>query len=361
MPYQSMMPIAPSAAPQPAPAPSGLFGRLDQFRAQNPGVLASFGAALAARSPAAAGFQQAAQMMQVNQQKKEVADYLLKKGLADSPEEAATLASNPTLMTTLFKDNLIQDQFEARKKIAESMGMDPNDPKNRDYLLSGDFSGGGTSPTTMTPEQRQAEGIRMGLAGRDLQRYTLTGSLDSASSRGLNSTELKLKSAAEDALPALQSSIDALDQAESLMGTDEAPKIYTGTGSDIASRTNVGLSGSLGFGIGMDPVKAENTKQFNDLLSQQAIANMAETLKGATTNFELQEFKNILSDPNSTVKQRRSVIKRMRQLMTQKYQTYQTRVQSLSDTEDGTVSQGGVMPGGMPAPGGPVDAADYFK
>lgn len=138
-------PVAPSSAPMAAAPPSGLFGRLDQFRQQNPGVLASFGAALAARSPAAQGFQQAAQMMQVNQQKNATAKYLLDKGLADSPEEAATLASNPTLMQTLFKDNLIQDQFEARKKIAESMGMDMNAPGTQQYLLAGQFKAGGAA------------------------------------------------------------------------------------------------------------------------------------------------------------------------------------------------------------------------
>lgn len=362
-----VMPIAPSAAPSAAmPPPSGLFGRLDQFRQQNPGALAQFGASMMGHSPMAPGLVQAAQMIQVNQQKNETAQYLLHKGLADNPEEAAMLASNPVLMQTLFKDNLIQDQFEARKKIAEQMGLDPKDQNTRDYMLSGQYAGGGTgSVATMTPQQRLVLGQQMGLKGPELTRYSLTGSMDSAASRGLNSTELKLKAAAEDALPALQTNIEALDQAEGLMGTDEAPTIYTGLGSETASRANVGLSGSLGIGIGLDPVKAQNTKQFNDLLSQQAISNMAETLKGATTNFELQEFKNILSDPSSPIKQRRAVIKRMRQLLVQKYQTYQTRVQQLSDTESGTVTpdQGGAMPGGTvpPAAGGVVDYQDWMK
>jgi hypothetical protein len=96
-------------------------------------------------------------------------------------------------------------------------------------------------------------------------------------------------------------------------------------------------------------------------MSQQAIANMSETLKGATTNFELNEFKRILSDANSSIGQRRKVIRRMKQLFAQKYQTYQTRVQQLSDTEDGISADPNATVAPPAADGGVVDYQDWMK
>lgn len=311
--YPNQMPIAPSAAPQPAQAPSGLFGRLDQFRAQNPGVLAQFGAALAARSPAAPGFQQAAQMMQVNQQKKEVAEYLLKKGLADTPEEAATLASNPTLMQTLFKDNLIQDQFEARKKIAESMGMDMNAPGTQQYLLAGQFKSGGAANGVnygVTPVfGTDAQGnIGMGVTGDDgsfklldTPGFQPLSPYDKAYQRAQGGAEGKGIGEAKASYESMKSKLPGLEAVVKDLDTLSEQATYTlaGQGQDWL-RTQTGA----------EPRGAAVARtQYISTVNNQILPLLRDTFGAQFTEREGETLRATMGDPDKTPTEKQAVLK----------------------------------------------------
>lgn len=352
-------PAGPSRAPAgPAGPSAGLFSGLDTFRAQNPGVLGSFGAAIMAggNSRMAEGMQQAAKLQALNGQRQQMAQYLVSQGIADDMGEAMMLASNPTLLQMMVKDNSTRDAFEQRRALAGEVGLTPDNADYQRYLLTGqiaDQSASGRSPLTMSPQEREVLADQYGLQGATRQRFILTGQIDSSAARGLSSTQFKEKVKAEDALPALQTADQALARAEELL-----PSINTGFGSDTGARIVTGLDQWGLPTLGADPATAAKTQEFNDLMNQQAIEAMAQTLTGATTNFELQEFKRILADPNAPKDQKLRTIQRMRQLLRQKAATFQTRINELEGIESGDAG----MFGGTPAPDGSgvVDFNDWM-
>lgn len=82
---------------QPVGDSGGLFGAVDQWRENNPGVLSAIGSGLMNRN-LAGGFQAAAQLQQQAQQRNRIARYLIGKGYAKTPDEALALMSDPSLL-----------------------------------------------------------------------------------------------------------------------------------------------------------------------------------------------------------------------------------------------------------------------
>lgn len=127
-------------------------------------------------------------------------------------------------------------------------------------------------------------------------------------------TELKQIHAADDAVPVLDQTVDTLKKAEDLI-SEQAEKdgiaAYEGTGAGwagyIGARTP---GGSFLF----DEKRSKSTDEWGTIMNMEAIKSMAENLKGATTNFELQEFVRILADPSQPREIRRRTLQRMRSL-----------------------------------------------
>lgn len=359
VPEQGYPPAGPSRAPTGSPvAANGLLGGLDTFRNQNPGALASFGASMmqAGNSRMADGMQQAAKIQALNGQRQQVAQYLINQGIADDMEEAMMLASNPTLLNAMIKDTTMQDQAATRAQLAQQYGLEGDDLQR--YILTGQIADqsaqAARSPASMSPQEREALADQYGLQGPARQRFILTGQIDSSAARGLSSTQFKEKVKAEDALPALQTADQTLARAEELL-----PSINSGFGTDTAARITTGLDQWGLPTFGADPQTAAATQEFNDLMNQQAIEAMAQTLTGATTNFELQEFKRILADPNAPKDQKLRTIQRMRSLLRKKAATFQTRINELDSYEQG--GDAGAF-GGTPAPDGSgvIDFNDWM-
>lgn len=130
-------------------SPGGLFGGVDQFRQQNPGALTALGAGLMNGS-LAEGFAAAAPVIALGKQRNMTAKLLLDKGIAATPEEAATLAANPALINAFFKG---QDAFAERAAAARQYGLDPASEAGRAFILTGDLMkpGGGGENTSLTP------------------------------------------------------------------------------------------------------------------------------------------------------------------------------------------------------------------
>lgn len=159
----------------------------------------------------------------------------------------------------------ITQQVNQRRQIAESMGLAPDDPQ--------------------------------------YQAYVLTGKMPREDAATLTATDKKALWAAEDELPAIEGTIETLNRA-----MDLNKQTFTGVGADWAGYIGAKVpGGSYVF----DKNKAENTVAFQDIMSLESINMMAESLKGATTNFELQEFKKILADPATPPSLREKTIKRM--------------------------------------------------
>jgi hypothetical protein len=98
------------------------------------------------------------------------------------------------------------------------------------------------------------------------------------------------------------------------------------------------------------PAKA--TLEWQKLMEPEAIKTMASTLKGATTDFELNKFVQQLADPATPRKTRENIIKRMKTLAERKKALANERIQEL---RGGTYFRpGGGLSDGTPTAPAPV-------
>lgn len=133
-------------------------------------------------------------------------------------------------------------------------------------------------------------------------------------------TELKQIHAADDEVIGYQNSIDTLNKAKSLIvkdpnnpqGAANGPMAYEGMGSGWAGYIGSRVPGGSYL---FDKDRAQATDEYGTIMNMEAIKAMSETLKGATTNFELQEFVRILADPSQPREIRERTINRMLSLL----------------------------------------------
>jgi hypothetical protein len=140
-----------------------------------------------------------------------------------------------------------------------------------------------------------------------------------------SATELKELWASEDELPILDNTIESLQRARDL-------NKKTFTGWTAGTRGWVGTAIPGAENVGIDPEAAKATREFGQIMSLEAIKNMAETLKGATTNEELARFVEILADPSTPPDIRERTIDRMISLAEKVRTNKFNRVQELSGT-----------------------------
>jgi hypothetical protein len=131
-------------------------------------------------------------------------------------------------------------------------------------------------------------------------RKTLFPRTDTPISAG----DKKAVMAAEDELPNIEGTIDALKTAKELNN-----KTFTGVTAGIRGR--IGTSGVPGSNLLVDRDAALATSEFGKVMSGEAIKTMADTLKGATTDFELKKFETMLADPTTPPEIRGRTIDRM--------------------------------------------------
>lgn len=137
----------------------------------------------------------------------------------------------------------------------------------------------------------------------------------------ISATDKKAIFEAEDTVPQLQGTIEALDKALELNG-----KTYTGFGAEFYGNLGAKASGSLG----MTPSpQAAATVEWQKIMGPEALQTMANTLKGATTDFELRKYLDMLADPSTPVETRSNVIKRMKTLAERKMELNQSRIRDL--------------------------------
>ncbi len=119
----------------------------------------------------------------------------------------------------------------------------------------------------------------------------------------LQAGDKKIITAAEDELPNLQGTVEGLNRAMEL--NDK-----TFTGYSAGTRAALG-SRVPGGSLLVDKGAADATTEWQTIMSQEAITTMADSLKGATTDFELNTFKKDLADPTTPPAIRKKIIQRM--------------------------------------------------
>lgn len=200
-------------------------------------------------------------------------------------------------------------------------------------------SGGGPSPSPSdTGAPSVAPGVRPIIPGKKPDDKLTAG-------------DRKAIFEAEDENAKLDSTVDALKRALELN-----PQTFTGY--------TAGFRGALGSKSpvnipGIDPKAAEATAEWEKVMSQEALKTMANTLKGATTDFELRKYVDMLADPSTPAEIRGRIITRMLQLSERQRGINQTRMdqlrggsyfkpgggQSTAPTQQPSAPQGG---GGIP-------------
>lgn len=149
----------------------------------------------------------------------------------------------------------------------------------------------------------------------------------------ISATDKKAIFQAEDAIPAIQGTIENLNRALELND-----KTFSGFGAgargDIASK----LPSSIA------PKGALETAEWSKIMGPEALQSMASTLKGATTDFELRKFIEMLGDPATPAPIRKSIIGRMKLLSERKLEIEQSRV---NDLRGGSYFKDGGGPGSV--------------
>lgn len=172
----------------------------------------------------------------------------------------------------------VRDVNAARREEAIAAGLDPNSPQGRAYILGGKI-------------------------GAD---------------RDLSAGDRKAINEAEDHSIQLDQTIETLSRARDLNN-----QTYTGLGAKVLGTTGTTFPGA---GMVLDPKKAEATREFNQIMSMEAIKSMSSTLKGATTDREMDRFIEVLGDPTTPPSIRANTIGRMLTLAQRQKELAQARI-----------------------------------
>lgn len=157
---------------------------------------------------------------------------------------------------------------EQRRQAVLAAGQDPNEPRWRDYII-----------TSSLPKETQQQ---------------------------LTAGDKKVINEAEDQIPLIDQTIGTLDRARELNR-----QTFTGATAGIRGKLGTSIPGASYL---LDPKASEATREFNQIMSMEAIKSMSSTLKGATTDTEMARFMDILGDPATPPDIRERTIDRMRTL-----------------------------------------------
>jgi hypothetical protein len=140
----------------------------------------------------------------------------------------------------------------------------------------------------------------------------------------ISATDKKAIFEAEDAQPQLQGTIEALKRAKELNS-----QTFQGAGAGARAWLGTKLPDMMVPDFIADPKTARATEEWQKTMGPEALQAMANTLKGATTDFELRKFIEMLADPSTTPETRGKIIDRMIALSERKQKINEARIQDL--------------------------------
>jgi hypothetical protein len=213
---------------------------------------------------------------------------------------------------------------QAREAEANRLGL-TGDQRNA-YILNGQLPTATSSTAQISNETRarEAEAARIGLKPTDprYQNYVLTGKMPREDAQPLSAGDKKAIMTAEDEVINFDNTIATLNRAKELN-----PQAYSGFGAGMMG--TIGTSGLPGTGMVFDQNKAKATREFNQLMSGQAVEQMAKTLAGATTDKEMGMFVEILGNPSTPPDIRERTINRMLTLAQRQRELAMSRARDL--------------------------------
>ena len=134
-----------------------------------------------------------------------------------------------------------------------------------------------------------------------------------AEPRPLGATDRKAIREAKSNDIQLKATVDALTRAAELND-----KIFTGAGAGVRQYLGTKWKDVLVPDQLASPQQAQQTEEWRSIMQPEALQAMANSLTGATTDFELRQFVTLLADPETTPQTRKSQIERMLKLAEEK-------------------------------------------
>jgi hypothetical protein len=144
----------------------------------------------------------------------------------------------------------------------------------------------------------------------------------------ISATDKRAIFEAEDAVPGLQGTIENLDKALELN-----PQTFSGAGASYRAWAGSNLPDFMVPDAIADKKGANATTEWQKIMGPEALSQMASTLKGATTDFELRKFIEMLGDPATPPDIRKGVIQRMKRLAERKLELQKARMNDLRGGE----------------------------
>jgi hypothetical protein len=177
------------------------------------------------------------------------------------------------------------------------------------------------------------------------QQYIATSRYPREDAQELSASDKKIITKAEDELPALDATINNVKRAREL--NDEA---YTGFGASARGAIGSKLPDGMVPDFVASKKRSEATAEWDQLMSQEAIKMMSDTLKGASTDFEMKKFLNIAADTSQPAKVRDKAMERFLALAEDEKNL---RVRRVNDMRGGTYFK--------PNSGKPITKEEYEK
>jgi len=121
----------------------------------------------------------------------------------------------------------------------------------------------------------------------------------------ISATDKKAIFSAEDDVPRLEATIQNIQRAKELN-----PSVYSGVGASIRGTMGAKLPDMLVPDAIASPERGAATSEWDQLMGAEAIKLMGETLKGASTDFEMRKFLGIAADTSQPPKVRENAMNR---------------------------------------------------
>lgn len=262
----------------------------------------------------------------------QTAQYLVSKGI--DPAVAKSIVADPATLRAVLPHVLGFGEQKAPTSLGNGYVWNPATKRVEQAYKE---------PTAAEKNADEIKGREDALRARGVdpkdpkqQQFVLTGKYPREDAQPLTATDKKAIMTAEDENANLANTVDTLTRAKEL-------NTRTFTGKSASTLGQVGTWGIPGVNSIIDEQTAKNTREFGQLMTGEAVSAMSKTLKGATTDRELERFVEILADPSTPPDIRARTIDRMLKLAERQKQINDSRI---NDLRGGTYYK----PGGNTAP-----------
>jgi hypothetical protein len=210
-------------------------------------------------------------------------------------------------------DTRADREFSANQDYrTRALAIQEANAKRRDRTVSDDAA------------EREIVATRLGLerGSPAFNSYVATGKM--GRDEGLTAGDRKVINEAEDELPTIQGTRESLKRA-----LDLNDKTFSGFGAGARASIGSNLPDALVPNFIADKATADATTEWQKLMAPEALQTMANTLKGATTDFELRKFTEMLADPTTKPEIRKQIINRLDTLAARKEELAKRRINDL--------------------------------